>query len=85
MLHRLLAAGLLLLGSTGAYTQAFAQAYPTKPIRVIVPFSAGSGTDIVARTVAEQLQSQLGQPIIIENRLGGGGTIGINAVAKASR
>ena len=59
------------------------QAYPNKPIRVIVPFSAGSGTDIVARTVAEQLQAQLGQPIIIENRLGGGGTIGINAVAKA--
>jgi len=49
----------------------------------VVPFSAGSGVDIVARTVAEQLQSQLGQPVVIENRVGAGGTIGINSVAKA--
>jgi tripartite-type tricarboxylate transporter receptor subunit TctC len=64
-------------------TAAFAQAYPNKTIRVVVPFSAGSGTDIVARTVMEQLSQQLGQPIIVENRLGGGGTIGIGSVAKA--
>jgi tripartite-type tricarboxylate transporter receptor subunit TctC len=70
--------GLCLLG-----TGAFAQGYPTKPIKVVVPFSAGSGVDIVARTVAEQLQSQLGQPVVIENRVGAGGTIGINSVAKA--
>jgi tripartite-type tricarboxylate transporter receptor subunit TctC len=79
-MHRLLLTlALILFGCHGLA----AQSYPTKPIRVIVPFSAGSGTDIVARTVAEQLQSQLGQPIVIENRLGGGGTIGIGAVAKA--
>ena len=64
-------------------TAAFAQAYPNKTIRVVVPFSAGSGTDIVARTVMEALSRQLGQTIIVENRLGGGGTIGIGSVAKA--
>jgi tripartite-type tricarboxylate transporter receptor subunit TctC len=64
-------------------TQSMAQSWPTKPIRVVVPFSAGSGTDIVARTVMEQLSQQLGQPIIVENRVGAGGTIGIGSVAKA--
>jgi tripartite-type tricarboxylate transporter receptor subunit TctC len=62
---------------------AFAQGYPNKPIRIVVPFSAGSGVDIVARTVAEALQAQLGQSVIVENRVGAGGTIGINSVAKA--
>ena len=79
-MHRwLLAFGLTVLGCNGA----LAQAYPTKTIRVVVPFSAGSGTDIVARTVMEALSRQLGQTIIVENRLGGGGTIGIGSVAKA--
>ena len=59
------------------------QAWPSKPIRIIIPFSPGSGTDIVGRTVAEQLQTQLGQSIIVENRVGAGGTIGVGAVAKA--
>ena len=59
------------------------QAWPSKPIRIIIPFSPGSGTDIVGRTVAEQLQTQLGQTIIVENRVGAGGTIGVGAVAKA--
>jgi tripartite-type tricarboxylate transporter receptor subunit TctC len=71
------------LGLCGAWSEAQAQAYPTKTIRVVVPFSAGSGTDIVARTVMEQLSQQLGQPIIVENRVGAGGTIGIGSVAKS--
>ncbi len=79
MKRMLVAAGLLVLGCSVAS----AQNYPNKPIRVVVPFSAGSGTDIVARTVMEQLSQQLGQPIVIENRLGAGGTIGIGSVAKA--
>jgi tripartite-type tricarboxylate transporter receptor subunit TctC len=63
---------------------AFAQAWPARqPIRVIVPFSAGSGTDIIARTVLEQVSSQIGQTILVENRVGAGGTIGVGAVAKA--
>jgi tripartite-type tricarboxylate transporter receptor subunit TctC len=72
-----------LLGLSVACMQAAAQSYPTKPIRVVVPLSAGSGTDIVARTVMDQVSQQIGQPIIIENRLGAGGTIGIASVARA--
>src|SRR5258708_2525275 len=60
-----------------------AQAWPSKPIRIIVPFTPGSGTDIIARTVTERLSPQLGQPIVIENRPGAGGTIGAAVVAKS--
>jgi tripartite-type tricarboxylate transporter receptor subunit TctC len=61
-----------------------AQAWPTKqPIRVIIPFSAGSATDIVPRTILEQVGKQIGQTIVVENRVGAGGTIGVGAVAKA--
>jgi tripartite-type tricarboxylate transporter receptor subunit TctC len=60
-----------------------AQAWPAKPIKVIVPFTPGSGTDIMARTVTERLSPQLGQAIVIENRPGAGGTIGTGLVAKA--
>ena len=62
---------------------AWAQAWPSKPIRVIVPLTPGAATDIMARTVLEQGSAQLGQPIIVENRPGGGNTIGMAAVAKA--
>src|SRR5262249_51738009 len=62
---------------------AWAQAWPSKPIRVIVPLTPGAATDIMARTVLEQVSAQLGQPIIVENRPGGGNTIGMAAVAKA--
>lgn len=57
--------------------------WPNRPIRVIVPLGAGSATDIVPRTVFEQVSRQMGQPIIIENRVGAGGTIGAGVVAKA--
>ncbi|HUP29267.1 MAG TPA: tripartite tricarboxylate transporter substrate binding protein [Usitatibacter sp.] len=57
--------------------------WPDKPIRFIVPFTAGSGTDIVARTVAEPMSRALGQPIVIENRPGAGGTLGAAQVAKS--
>jgi tripartite-type tricarboxylate transporter receptor subunit TctC len=62
---------------------AFAQAWPAKPIRVIVPFSAGSTVDIVGRIVLDPLSQALGQPIVVENRGGAGGSIGSAAVAKA--
>lgn len=61
-----------------------AQAFPTKPIRVIVPFPPGGTTDIVARIVAQRMSETIGQPVTVENRGGGGGTIGADAVAKAA-
>jgi tripartite-type tricarboxylate transporter receptor subunit TctC len=58
--------------------------WPTRPIRAIVPVGAGSATDIVPRAVFEQLSAELGQPIVVENRVGAGGTLGIGAVARAN-
>ena len=63
---------------------AFAQAFPDKPIKFVVPFTAGSGTDIVARTVAEPMSRALGQPIVVENKPGAGGTLGAAQVAKSA-
>jgi tripartite-type tricarboxylate transporter receptor subunit TctC len=62
---------------------AFAQSWPTRPIRIIVPFPAGGAVDVLARTVFDKVAAQVGQPFVIENRLGAGGTIGSAAVAKA--
>lgn len=62
---------------------ALAQNWPTKPLRVVVPFTAGSATDTVARLVSERLSAQLGYNLVIENRPGAGGTIGMGVVAKA--
>ena len=71
---------LLALVASGA---ALAQTYPAKPVRVIVPFPPGGGTDIVARTVTPKMAEILGQPFVIENRAGAGGNIGTEAVAKS--
>lgn len=62
---------------------ASAQTWPHRPLRAVVPVGAGSSTDIVHRLVLEQLSARLGQPIVIENRVGAGGTIGTAIVAKA--
>jgi tripartite-type tricarboxylate transporter receptor subunit TctC len=63
---------------------AFAQSYPAKPIRLIVPYAPGGGVDIVARTTAQELTKRVGQQVIVENRTGAGGNIGSEAVAKAA-
>lgn len=62
---------------------ALAQSFPSKPIRVVVPFPPGGGTDIVARTVTPKMAEILGQPFVIENRAGAGGNIGTEVVAKS--
>ena len=82
--HRLLAlsAAALAMGTVGS--AAFAQgAWPNKPIRVIVPFAAGSTTDIIARAIGDKLSASLGQQLVIDNRGGASGTIGQQAVANA--
>jgi tripartite-type tricarboxylate transporter receptor subunit TctC len=67
----------------GACTASPAESWPTKPIRVIVPYSPGSASDIIPRTVLARVEKQLGQPIIVENRPGAGSIIGTAAVARA--
>src|SRR5262245_51570621 len=74
-----------LLLSLGAASGALAQAgYPTKPVRIIVPYSAGGPADIYARFVGDRLQKGMGQPFVIENRPGAGAIIGTDAVAKSA-
>jgi len=80
MKNRTILAALLLAVAPAA----FAQAFPDKPIKFVVPFTAGSGTDIVARTVAEPMLRALGQPIVVENKPGAGGTLGAAQVAKSA-
>lgn len=63
--------------------QAAGEPWPIKPIRIVVPYNAGGATDILARTFAEGLAKRLGQPVIVDNRLGGSGIVGTNYVAKA--
>ena len=62
---------------------ALAQGFPSKPVRVVVPFPPGGGTDIVARTVAPKMSELLGQPVVVDNRSGAGGNLGTEVVAKS--
>jgi tripartite-type tricarboxylate transporter receptor subunit TctC len=74
----------LLLGlALAAPLAAWPQSYPAKPVRVVVPYPAGSTPDIIGRALAERLQASLGQPFVVENRSGAGGNIGAETVAKA--
>ena len=69
-------------GGAGGHAAA-AEPYPTKPIHIVVTFPPGGQTDVVARLIQPHLESRLGQPVVIDNRPGAGGTIGVDAVAKA--
>ena len=77
-----LAAGAVALPAVAR--SAFAQAYPTKPITIVVPFAAGGPTDTIARLLAERLRVSLGQTVIVENATGAGGTIGVGRAARAA-
>ena len=67
-----------------ASAAAFAQAYPTRSITLVVPFAAGGPTDVVARSLAAVMQKSLGQSVVVENKLGAGGTLAAGAVSKAA-
>lgn len=83
MIRRLI--GPALLGATLAWTasSALAQDFPTKPIRIVVPYSAGGPADLLARSVAEKLAPRLGQPVVIDNRAGAGGHTGADHVVRS--
>ena len=80
MLRRSMLAAVAALAATSAEAQTF----PDKPIHLIVPFTPGSATDVVARTLAQALSTKLGQPVLVENKPGAGGTIGTAQVAKSA-
>ena len=61
-----------------------AQTYPTRPVRIVVPITAGGANDIIARSIGQHLSKRLGQPFVIENRPGAGGNIGVEFVRKGS-
>ena len=75
---------LLCLTMLALISGAQAQSFPTKPLRIIVPFPPGGGSDNVMRILAEKLGQELGQPVVIENRVGAGGNIGATAAARAT-
>jgi tripartite-type tricarboxylate transporter receptor subunit TctC len=79
--RNLISKGTSLLLCSWASTFAHAQSYPLKVVRLVVPWPAGGLVDIAARQIASRLQASLGQPVIVENRVGAGGAIGANAVA----
>jgi tripartite-type tricarboxylate transporter receptor subunit TctC len=81
---KLLHALLLTVAAMFAASAAHAQAYPTKPIRLVVPFPAGGATDIFARAVSQKLGEKLNTPVVVDNKPGAGGTIGSDIAAKAA-
>jgi tripartite-type tricarboxylate transporter receptor subunit TctC len=82
ILTTLLAAVWLVLGTSA--TTALAQTYPTKPIKLIVPFPPGGGTDIIARTIAQKLTDTQKWTVVVENKPGAGGNLGVDAAAKSA-
>ena len=81
--HTLLAAFCLGCVSLSTADLAAAQSYPERPIRIIVPFAAGGGSDVVGRAIAQKLGDKLGQSVVVENRTGAGGSLGATQVARA--
>jgi tripartite-type tricarboxylate transporter receptor subunit TctC len=84
MQRRILIAASLTAALGGATGSAFSQGYPTKPVRLVVPFAPGGTTDIIARVVSEKVGTALGQTMIVENKAGGGGSVGATEIARAA-
>lgn len=84
ILRAMLRSCLLAAAALAVAPAALAQAYPTKPVRLVVPYPAGGPVDAIGRRLAEQLQQQTGQPFIVDNRGGASGSLGADAVAKAA-
>ena len=82
--HRRLALALLTLSAALGAAPTWAQAWPSRPIKWIVPFPPGGPTDVFSRAVAQQLQAALGQPVVVENRGGAGGGVGMQLLAKSA-
>src|ERR1700704_3483715 len=70
--------------ASGSAPPALAELYPSRPIRIVVPFAAGGPTDVIARTMAEHMRASLGQAVIIENLTGANGNVGVGKVARAA-
>jgi len=74
----------LAIAATSWAAAAFAQGYPAKPVRIVVPFAAGGPADLYARAIGEKLQASLGQPFVVEDKPGGGSIVGTDLVAKSA-
>ncbi|MBN8510103.1 MAG: tripartite tricarboxylate transporter substrate binding protein [Burkholderiales bacterium] len=83
-MHRPLRRSIVLAATLAAAAGAFAQAWPSKPIKAVVPFAAGSATDQIGRAFAEKMSATLGQPVVIDNKPGASGMLGAEAVASAA-
>jgi len=83
-IRRIIGLALSFAGMTVTVTASAAEAYPTRPVRMIIPFPAGGPTDVSGRIFAEAMGAQLGQQVVVENKAGAGGTIGTAAVAAAA-
>lgn len=82
--HRWLAPTLIALSWSALSTHSLAQTWPTKPVRMVVPAPAGSSLDVIVRAMGESLKARWGQAMVVENKVGAGGTMGMDAVAKAT-
>src|SRR5437870_3999195 len=76
--------GVVAIAALAGTGMAAAQSYPSRPITIVVPYSAGGPTDTIARIMAERMRGPLGQTIVVENVTGAGGTIGVGRVARAA-
>ena len=84
MVRALIALLTVALSLAGFTSGAHAQAYPTKPIRIIVPYPAGGTSDILARSIGQKLSESVGQPVIVENKPGANGNVGAEFVARSA-